>query len=106
MRRAPALGTLSRRPDIKLRRTPADLDALAALQGRILDAALSVLPTGGRLAHITCTLNPAENEAQVERLLSAAGAAGAAPLSVEVQHTTPADTPAREFFYGVVLRKG
>jgi 16S rRNA (cytosine967-C5)-methyltransferase len=100
------LGTLSRRPDIKQRRTPADLGALAALQGRILDAALSVLPTGGRLVYITCTLNPAENEAQVERLLSAAGVVGAAPLSVEAQYTTPADTPAREFFFGVVLRKG
>lgn len=100
------LGTLSRRPDIKLRRAPADLNALAALQGRILDAALSVLPTGGRLAYITCTLNPAENEAQVQRLLSTAGSASAAALAVEVQHTTPADTPAREFFYGVVLRKG
>ncbi|MBZ2173340.1 hypothetical protein K6142_15010 [Cupidesulfovibrio sp. SRB-5] len=100
------LGTLSRRPDIKLRRSPADLDALAALQGRILDAALSVLPTGGRLVYITCTLNPAENEAQVERLLSPTGAASAAPVIVEAQHTTPADTPAREFFFGVVLRKG
>ncbi len=99
------LGTLSRRPDIKLRRTPADLDALAALQGRIVDAALSVLPSGGRLVYITCTLNPAENEAQVERLLSVAGSGGI-PLSVEVQYTTPADTPAREFFFGVVLRKG
>lgn len=100
------LGTLSRRPDIKLRRTSTDLDALAALQGRILDAALSVLPTGGRLVYITCTLNPAENEAQIERLLSPTGAASAAPVTVEVQHTTPADTPAREFFFGVVLRKG
>ncbi|WP_353119623.1 transcription antitermination factor NusB [Nitratidesulfovibrio sp.] len=100
------LGTLSRRPDIKLRRVPADLDVLAALQGRILDAALATLPPGGRLVYITCTLNPAENEAQIERLLSTAGAPGAAPLTVEVQHSTPADTPAREFFYGVVLRKG
>lgn len=56
--------------------------------------------------YITCTLNPAENEAQIERLLSAASAPGAAPLTVEVQYSTPADTPAREFFFGVVLRKG
>lgn len=46
------LGTLSRRPDIKLRRAPADLDVLAALQGRILDAALATLPP----ADAWCTL--------------------------------------------------
>lgn len=100
------LGTLSRRPDIKLRRTAADLDALTALQGRILDAALAALPPGGRLVYITCTLNPAENEAQIDRLLSAASAGGTATPTVEVNYTTPADTPAREFFFGVVLRKG
>ncbi len=100
------LGTLSRRPDIKLRRTAADLDALTALQARILDAALAALPSGGRLVYITCTLNPAENQAQIDRLLSAARAVGTVPPTVEVNYTTPADTPSREFFFGVVLRKG
>lgn len=99
------LGTLSRRPDIKLRRTPADLHTLAALQARIMDAAASVLPQGGRIAYITCTLNPQENEAHVERLLAACNATGGPLFAVEAQHVTPADTPAREFFFGVLLRK-
>lgn len=99
------LGTLSRRPDIKLRRAPADLGALAALQARILDAAAIALPSGGRIAYITCTLNPQENEAQVERLLAARGDTGAPLFTVEAQHVTPADAPAREFFFGVLLRK-
>jgi 16S rRNA (cytosine967-C5)-methyltransferase len=111
------LGTLSRRPDIKLRRTPADLGTLAALQARILDAAVAALPPGGRMAYITCTLNPAENEAQIDRLLAAtcptsmslpaggAKAAGASRLTVEARHVTPVDSPSREFFFGVLLRK-
>ncbi len=101
------LGTLSRRPDIKLRRTPADLDTLAALQARILDAAVAALPPGGRVAYITCTLNPTENEAQIDRLLAGTSDTGtSALLTVEAQHVTPADSPSREFFFGVLLRKG
>lgn len=99
------LGTLSRRPDIKLRRALADLDALAALQARILDAAVAALPSRGRIAYITCTLNPQENEAQVERLLAARGETGAPLFTVEAHHVTPAESPAREFFFGVLLRK-
>ncbi|EGY25187.1 sun protein, partial [Desulfovibrio sp. A2] len=99
------LGTVSRRPDIKLRRAPADLGALAALQARILDAAAGALPSGGRIAYITCTLNPQENEAQVERLLAARGATGGPLFTVEAHHVTPVESPAREFFFGVLLRK-
>lgn len=103
------LGTLARRPDIKLRRTPGDLRVLAALQARILDAAVAALPSGGSLAYITCTVNPAENEAQVERLLTARSGnttTPAAPLTMVTCHTTPTTSPAREFFFGVLLRKG
>jgi len=99
------LGTLSRRPDIKLRRSPADLDALAALQARILHAAVAALSSGGRIAYITCTLNPVENEAHVERLLAARGETGDPLFTVEAHHVTPAASPAREFFFGVLLRK-
>lgn len=99
------LGTLSRRPDIKLRRTPNDLAGLAGLQGRILQAALSLLPSGGQVAYITCTLNPDENERQIDSLLMTAQEGGAGSFFVAARHVTAPDTPAREFFYGVLLRK-
>ncbi|MBQ4132295.1 MAG: Fmu (Sun) domain-containing protein, partial [Desulfovibrionaceae bacterium] len=56
------LGTLARRPDIKLYRHQHDLAQLARLQQTILAAQYSSLPQGGLLIYLTCTLNPAENE--------------------------------------------
>jgi 16S rRNA (cytosine967-C5)-methyltransferase len=63
------LGVLARRPDIKWKRTPADLPALLALQHRMLQVGASSLRQSGRVLYITCTMNPAENEAQIDRLL-------------------------------------
>ncbi len=63
------LGVLARRPDIKWKRTPADLPALLDLQRRMLQMAASSLRQAGRMLYITCTMNPAENEAQIDRLL-------------------------------------
>ncbi|TWU08216.1 methyltransferase RsmF C-terminal domain-like protein [Stieleria varia] len=42
----------------------------AARQRRILDAALACLRPGGRLVYSTCTFAEAENESQLERLVS------------------------------------
>lgn len=63
------LGVLARRPDIKWKRTPRDLPALRTLQHDMLRSAVTALRPSGRLAYITCTLNPRENEQQVDRLL-------------------------------------
>lgn len=95
------LGTLSRRPDIKRKRDPDDLDKLVALQGRMVEAAWAQLPVGGRLAYITCTLNPEENEQRIATLV-----AEHPDAQVEVEYATPFDTPAREFFYAALVRKG
>ena len=62
------LGTLRSRPDARWRKTPDQVTALAALQARILDAAVEALRPGGRLVYSTCTISPQENELQWEAL--------------------------------------
>jgi 16S rRNA (cytosine967-C5)-methyltransferase len=63
------LGTLRRDPDIKWRRTPADFDAVTALQLRILATAAAAVRPGGRIVYATCSSEPDENELVVSRFL-------------------------------------
>ena len=62
-------GTFRRHPDGRWRVTPDDLRALCALQREILDAAADIVPPGGTLLYATCSLEPEENEEQVEAFL-------------------------------------
>jgi 16S rRNA (cytosine967-C5)-methyltransferase len=63
-------GTLQRRPDARWRLRPAALEALVRVQGRMLDAAAELLPPGGLLVYSTCSLEPEENEIQLEAFLA------------------------------------
>jgi 16S rRNA (cytosine967-C5)-methyltransferase len=92
------LGVLSRRPDAKWKRSPVDIDNLAAIQSRILKACTDILPVGGRLAYLTCTMTRAENDGQAEILKSLGFELVA--LSEPVMNGT-----LREFFWGGVWRK-
>jgi 16S rRNA (cytosine967-C5)-methyltransferase len=65
-------GTLARNPEIKWRLKPSDLMRLAELQRSILQNALRLLASGGRLVYSTCSLEPEENEQVVERVLRSA----------------------------------
>lgn len=62
-------GTLRRHPDGRWRIGPDDLAALVALQRDILQAAARVVRPGGLLIYSTCSLEPEENEAQVDAFL-------------------------------------
>ncbi|HLG41869.1 MAG TPA: RsmB/NOP family class I SAM-dependent RNA methyltransferase, partial [Planctomycetota bacterium] len=62
-------GVLARRPDARWRARPNDLDALSALQGRLLSSALDLLKPGGRVVYSTCSIEPEENEHVVQRAL-------------------------------------
>ena len=62
------LGTLSSRPDARWRKSPQDVERLAAIQRDILEGASSVLRPGGTLVYSTCTLSPAENEGNATAL--------------------------------------
>lgn len=56
------LGTVRRDPDIKWRRRPADLAAMAAVQLAMLEHARAVLTPAGRLVYATCSSEPEEND--------------------------------------------
>ncbi len=94
------LGTLSRRPEIRFRRTPGDLDKLADTQKRILALAWERLEPGGSIIYLTCTLNPAENEGQVAAFLEQSENA-----ELLREFRTDFSSPLREFFYGAQIRK-
>jgi 16S rRNA (cytosine967-C5)-methyltransferase len=63
-------GTLGRKPDARWRLSPAAIGKMAALQAEMLAAAADVVAPGGLLVYSTCTLEPEENEEQVEALLA------------------------------------
>jgi 16S rRNA (cytosine967-C5)-methyltransferase len=69
---APCLGTgvLRRRADARWRVGPDRLAALVKLQRELLDAAAELVEPGGTLVYATCSLEPEENEGQVNDLLS------------------------------------
>jgi 16S rRNA (cytosine967-C5)-methyltransferase len=56
-----ALGVIRRHPDIRLRKSPSEIDRLPFLQARLLAAAWRLLAAGGRLVYATCTLTRSEN---------------------------------------------
>jgi 16S rRNA (cytosine967-C5)-methyltransferase len=64
------LGTLRRDPDIRWRRSEADLAALAVSQRQMLDHAAQVVAPGGRLVYATCSSEPEENEQVAEAFLA------------------------------------
>lgn len=63
------LGTMAHRPDIRWRKSTADILALAALQRRILSAARKYVASGGLLLYSTCTLTREENQAVAQWFL-------------------------------------
>jgi 16S rRNA (cytosine967-C5)-methyltransferase len=56
-----ALGVIRRHPDIRLRKSPSDIDKLPQLQRRLLNSAWQLLARGGRLVYATCTVTRSEN---------------------------------------------
>lgn len=69
---APCSGTgvLRRRPDSRWRTSEQRLASLVALQAELLEACAELLETGGLLVYATCSLEPEENEEQVDAFLS------------------------------------
>jgi 16S rRNA (cytosine967-C5)-methyltransferase len=63
-------GTFRRHPDARWRLKISDLAVMAALQRAILSAAANVVKPGGLLIYSTCSLEPEENDSQIENFLS------------------------------------
>ena len=64
-------GTFSRHPDARFRVTPEALAFLAGQAARMLRAQADVVKPGGLLFFATCSLEPEENELQIEAFLAA-----------------------------------
>jgi 16S rRNA (cytosine967-C5)-methyltransferase len=68
---APCLGTgtFARHPDARWRVTPEALATLERRQRELLDAAATAVAPGGLLVYATCSLEPEENQQQVDAFL-------------------------------------
>jgi 16S rRNA (cytosine967-C5)-methyltransferase len=78
-----ATGTIRRHPDIAWLKGEAELSGLTNLQARLLDRATALLKPRGTLVYCTCSLEPEENEQQVEALLSRGRALGRRPITAD-----------------------
>jgi 16S rRNA (cytosine967-C5)-methyltransferase len=69
---APCLGTgtFARHPDARTRVTPEALERITGVQAELLESLAPVVAPGGLLIYSTCSLEPEENELQVERFLA------------------------------------
>ena len=69
---APCLGTgtFARHPDARMRVTPEALERITGIQAGLLDSLADVVAPGGLLIYATCSLEPEENERQVDRFLA------------------------------------
>ncbi len=82
-------GTFRRHPDARWRLKVSDISVMAALQSSILKAAAGVVKPGGLLIYSTCSLEPEENEQQVNAFLSRNSGFRIEPPPME---SVPADT--------------
>ena len=76
-----ALGVIRRHPDIRLRKSPAEIDKLPLVQARLLINAWRMLATGGRLVYATCTVTRSENRDVIAAFV--AGTPGASLVPAE-----------------------
>jgi 16S rRNA (cytosine967-C5)-methyltransferase len=67
------LGSLRRRPEARWRKTPKDVEGLAALQRELLDAAIDSVRPGGVVAYVTCSPHVAETREVVTSVADSRG---------------------------------
>jgi len=108
-----ATGVIRRHPDIKWLRWESDIPALSDLQARMLDALWPLLLPGGTLLYATCSLLPAENEAQIRAFLGRREDARARPLEETWgmgrpcgRQTLPRAGGPDGFYYAVLEKSG
>ncbi len=65
-----ATGVIRRHPDIKWLRRDTDINELAQLQAKILEAVWPYLKAGGTLLYATCSVMPEENCQQIQQFLA------------------------------------
>lgn len=107
-----ASGVIRRQPDIRLLRTPEEVNAAAALQKQLLYALWPLLKPGGRLLYATCSIFKSENEQQIAEFLLHHLDAACEPLQLEVGHGSafgwqflPGEADMDGFFYSRIVKK-
>ena len=112
-----ALGVIRRRPDIRLRKSPSEIDKLPLLQARLLTSAWRMLAPGGRLVYATCTVTRSENRDLIAAFL--AGTADARIVPAENwpgwpgfgeadgfgRQIIPGEAGADGFYYAALLKQ-
>jgi 16S rRNA (cytosine967-C5)-methyltransferase len=76
-----ATGTIRRHPDVPWLKRMSDITALAALQRRLIEHAVTLTKPGGTLVYCTCSLEPEENESIVGELLARVPEMRRAPIA-------------------------
>lgn len=66
-------GTMRRHPEVSRAKGPKDIQALAEIQTRLLDAAVAMMPLGGILIYCVCSLQAEEGPDQIKTLLDRNG---------------------------------
>ena len=89
-----ATGTIRRHPEILHLRRPRDIEACAALQDRLLDAAAAMLAPGGTLVYAVCSLQPEEGAQRIEAACARLGLRRAPLGAADVPGLAEAVTPA------------
>lgn len=108
---------MRRDPDIRWRRTPADLPHLAATQLQLLDRVAPLVAADGRLIYSTCSSEPEENEHVVDAFLQShpdftllplaniGGLPAIAALATPAGHLRTTPVQGLEAFFGAVLHR-
>lgn len=106
-----ATGVIRRHPDIKLHRTPEDLQALAQVQSRILRQVWKTLAPGGIMLYATCSILKAENTDNVGRFLAETPNASEIPIDADWGHVCdhgrqilPGEDDMDGFYYALISR--
>lgn len=63
------LGTIRRKPELRYKMTPNKIKELITLQRDLLNCSKKMVKPSGALVYMTCTINPNENEKQIENFL-------------------------------------
>lgn len=107
-----ATGVIRRHPDIKLHRTPDQVESAVRLQGKLLDSLWPLLESGGKLLYATCSVLAEENENQVAGFLERHNDATEIPLDLPwAQQCTrgrqilPGTSGLDGFYYACIQKK-
>lgn len=112
-----ALGVIRRHPDIRVRKSSADIEKQPYQQARLLAATWQMLARGGRLIYGTCTVTRSENHDVIETFLAGTSDAAVLPPNEWAgwpgfgegdgygQQIFPGEAGADGFYYAVLTKQ-